>query len=195
MNLYVYGKHTDQMDLFDFIVKRYKNDATDIIVTVENLRSDRKLKQIKTEMNIEDILVISEISSLGITQDDICNNLQWFVQNQYFLVICSIPSTYEYGISQPANRAVLAALLQTLQTNHQNLEIIPISRKSNAGRSKIQYPENWEELYQRWTSGEINSGEFIELTGLKRATFYNLVTEYRKQQEIMNEYLDKYKSV
>ncbi len=182
MNLYVYGKHTDQMDLFDFIVKRYKNDATDIIVTVENLRSDRKLKQIKTEMNIEDILVISEISSLGITQDDICNNLQWFVQNQYFLVICSIPSTYEYGISQPANRAVLAALLQTLQTNHQNLEIIPISRKSNAGRSKIQYPENWEELYQRWTSGEINSGEFIELTGLKRATFYNLVTEYRKQQ-------------
>ncbi|MBV4417189.1 recombinase family protein [Clostridium tyrobutyricum] len=49
------------------------------------------------------------------------------------------------------------------------------------GRKKIDFPENWNEVYQRWKSREIKGNEAMELLGLKRNTFYKLVKEYQKR--------------
>jgi len=43
------------------------------------------------------------------------------------------------------------------------------------GRPKIQYPGNWLEVYKRWESGEITAVKAIEISGLKKNTFYKLV--------------------
>lgn len=39
---------------------------------------------------------------------------------------------------------------------------------------------------------KISSKEFIQKTGLKKATFYNMVTEYKEIQRINNEYIKRY---
>ena len=51
-------------------------------------------------------------------------------------------------------------------------------KKSFAGRPNIQYPANWNDVYERWKSGEITATEAMKLTGLKRNTFYNLKAKY-----------------
>lgn len=48
------------------------------------------------------------------------------------------------------------------------------------GRPKATYPANWEEVYTKWQNGEITATRGMELTGLKRNTFYKLVKEYKE---------------
>ena len=55
--------------------------------------------------------------------------------------------------------------------------------KGNIGRPLIQYPDNWEENYVLWKNKKIPSKEFLNRVGLKKATFYNLLTEYRKSEK------------
>ncbi len=43
------------------------------------------------------------------------------------------------------------------------------------GRPKIQLPENFDKVVGRWKAGEITAVKAMELTGLKKTTFYNLI--------------------
>ena len=47
------------------------------------------------------------------------------------------------------------------------------------GRPKAQKPSNWNEVIELWQSGEITAVKAMELTGLKKTTFYKLL----KQQD------------
>ena len=60
------------------------------------------------------------------------------------------------------------------------------------GRNKIVFPDTWDELYALWERHEISSKEFIEKSGLKKATFYNLLAEYKETIKEKNKYLKKY---
>ena len=42
------------------------------------------------------------------------------------------------------------------------------------GRPRIQKPDNWDEVITSWKAGEITAVKAMELTGLKKGTFYNL---------------------
>jgi hypothetical protein len=59
--------------------------------------------------------------------------------------------------------------------------------KHNAGRPNAKYPENWEELYEQWENKNITSKEFMEKANLKKATFYNLLSDYKKNLELQDE--------
>ena len=48
------------------------------------------------------------------------------------------------------------------------------------GRPKATYPANWEEVYTKWQNKEITATKCMELTGLKRNTFYNLAKQYKE---------------
>ena len=48
------------------------------------------------------------------------------------------------------------------------------------GRKKIRFPENWEILYEKYAAKEITANDFQKMSGLKRATFYNLLCEYKE---------------
>lgn len=49
------------------------------------------------------------------------------------------------------------------------------------GRPEIGYPQNWEDIYSRWKSGEITGVKARELAGLKINTFYKLVHQYENE--------------
>ena len=50
------------------------------------------------------------------------------------------------------------------------------------GRPEIQYPDNWIEVYNSWRGKEITAVKAMELTGLKKNSFYNLVKRYEENQ-------------
>ena len=49
------------------------------------------------------------------------------------------------------------------------------------GRPNIAYPNNWAEVFQLWCNKEITANKAMELTGLKRNTFYKLSKEYKEK--------------
>ena len=55
-----------------------------------------------------------------------------------------------------------------------------VSKKTNRpiGRPTIEYPNNWEEVYNSWKNKEITGVKAYEQLNLKKTTFYKLVKEY-----------------
>ena len=50
----------------------------------------------------------------------------------------------------------------------------------NYGRPSFKIPENYQEVMRRWTNGEITAVAAMNLTGIKRTTFYRLAAKYKK---------------
>jgi DNA invertase Pin-like site-specific DNA recombinase len=49
------------------------------------------------------------------------------------------------------------------------------------GRPRVEYPSNWDNVYQQWKNGGITATRAMELLNLKRNTFYKLANEYNRQ--------------
>lgn len=58
-------------------------------------------------------------------------------------------------------------------------EGIAIAKSKGAykGRKKVEKPDNWEDIYPKWKNRELTANKAMELLGLKRNTFYKLVSE------------------
>ena len=143
-------------------------------------------------MKYGDILVIGSLNSLGVSKIDIANELDYFVEKEKNLVVANIESTYQYGVSQPMNKAIIKTILDSLAKEN-NILKFKENKRSNAGRNKIEFPDNWEELYEKWDKGEISSKKFLDESGLKKATFYNMITEYKGILKANADFVDKYK--
>lgn len=193
MSLYIYTKTTEDISIFEDIMDLIDRKEQEIYVSVEHKRSFRELDKIKEEMSNEDILLIGSFKSLGINEADIANSLEYFIQNRKYLVVSDIESTYKYGVSQPMNKAVLSTILDSLLLNNGNITRLPVNRKSNSGRSRIEFPDNWEELYEEWEKDKISSKEFMDKSGLKKATFYNMITEYKEIIKANEAFIKKFK--
>lgn len=193
MIIHLYAKLHEKLSVFDNAVDTIKGDADELLVTTESRRSFRELENIKnTDDNI--VYIISSLNSLGLNDADIASQLSWFIDNSVKLVICDIVSTYEFGVTQPINQAVLSTVLQSVLNGNKNIITVSFKR-SNSGRNKLPFPDDWEELYEKWENGEITSKQFIDLSGLKKATFYNLLTEYKDIQSANAQYLKRYKII
>ena len=56
------------------------------------------------------------------------------------------------------------------------------ARGVNFGRPIKKSPENFGELVKQWERGKIKISEVLAQTGLKQATFYNRLREYRQSR-------------
>lgn len=51
------------------------------------------------------------------------------------------------------------------------------------GRPKLEYPENWDEIYTKLDNEEIKAVDAMKILGLKKTTFYKMMKEYKKEQK------------
>ena len=196
MNLYIYHKTIESISVFDGIMNRYATEADKIFIISENRRSYRELEQILFKIDAATAAIaVSDLSSLGLNAEDILNRLSWFITHNICLLVCKYSATYEYGIRQPINKAVLTTLLQSMLNEHKNITEIPNNKRKNSGRNRMAFPDGWDKLYEKWKNHTISSKEFMEQSGLKKATFYNMLTEYRIMLEEQNDYLKKYTQI
>lgn len=68
---------------------------------------------------------------------------------------------------------------RNIQREHQ-MEGIAIAKKQGKykGRKKIDFPEHWEDIYNKILTKQLTSREAMEFLGLKSTTFYKLKKEY-----------------
>ena len=52
------------------------------------------------------------------------------------------------------------------------------------GRPRVQNPDNWSKVYSEWRSGMITATKAMEMTGLKRNSFYRMVKEEKERSSL-----------
>lgn len=196
MKLCIYHKTIEDISIFDEIMNLYASEAEHIQIISENRRAYRELEQLLQKIDSANtVVIISDMSVLGLTAEDIINRLEWFITHEICLFICKYSATYEYGMLQPVNKAVLTTLLQSMLNSNTNVIEIPRNKRTNSGRNKMAFPEGWDEMYEEWEKKKISSKTFMEKSGLKKATFYNLLTEYKDILKEQNDYLKRFARV
>lgn len=59
-----------------------------------------------------------------------------------------------------------------------------LKEKRPYGRHKIKISSTFGKNYKKWKAGQFTAVEFMRLEGLKKSTFYTLVKEYEKSNDI-----------
>lgn len=136
-----------------------------------------------------DTLVVKSLDRLSRSKTDIKNELQYFKDSGIRLKALDLPTTLmEYPPGQEwvfdmVNNILIEVLgaiaEQERVTIHQRqAEGIAAAKAKgkHLGRPKAIKPDNWNEVITRWKSGEITAVEAMRLTGVKRSTFYKLIS-------------------
>ena len=88
MKLSIYHKTIEDISVFDEIMSLYAQEADDVQILSENRRSYRGLEQLLLEIDAATtVVVVSDLSSLGLTTEDILNRLNWFISHNVCLFI------------------------------------------------------------------------------------------------------------
>lgn len=160
----------------------------------ENPATFQELEALKEQLTEDDCLIVSQLSSLGENKSDVLNQLDWFIRKPRRLLVSNLPTTYQYGIEPSTNQAVLATLSQSILSQSSNvLALSSYESRRSRGRPKIPFPDNWERLYRGWKDKRISSQDFLTQSGLKKATFYNMLADYEGILKDEKDFCKKYK--
>ena len=138
-----------------------------------------------------DTLVVSSLDRLSRTKEDIKNELQYYKDKKIRVKVLDLPTTM---LDLPNGQdwvfdMVNSILIEVLGTIAERERItikarqragIEASKKSGKvvfGRPSIQKPENWDSVFISWKKNMITAKKAMELTNLKRTSFYKLVKD------------------
>lgn len=185
MAIYIYTKQNDDIKALKGIL-HYLDEPLNYVIITESIRSFNEYNLLKKRLNQGDTLIVSSIFTLAPTQSLVSSELSFFIKNNIFLLIYDFPTTYKNGVSPEINRAVL----QTIHTfsSNEKISLLALDKNYSVGRNKLVFPKNWATLYKQWKNKEITSKEFISGSGLKKATFYNMLSEYESLLQEQIEY-------
>jgi len=138
-----------------------------------------------------DTLMVSSLDRLSRTKEDIKNELQYYKDKKIRVKVLDLPTTM---LDLPNGQdwvfdMVNSILIEVLGTIAERERItikarqragIDASKKSGKvvfGRPSIQKPENWDSVFISWKKNMITAKKAMELTNLKRTSFYKLVKD------------------
>ena len=137
-----------------------------------------------------DTLVIKSLDRLSRSKADIRNEIQFFNDQGIRLKVIDLPTTMmdlpegqTWSIEMVNN--ILIEVLGTIAEQERvtikgrQAEGIAAAKAKGKrfGRPTIKVPENWGQVYATWKRGEITAKTAMELTQLKRTSFYKLARE------------------
>ena len=134
-----------------------------------------------------DTLVIKSLDRLSRNKTDIKNELQYFKDNGIRLKVLDLPTTMmdcpagQEWVWDMVNNILIEVLgtiaQQERETTHsRQTEGIAAAKAKGVtfGRPKAEKPDNWKAVMELWQSGQITAKKAMEMTGMKRTTFYKL---------------------
>ena len=144
-------------------------------------------KTLKKVLRPGDTLLVKELDRLGRNKEDIKKELDYFKQNDIRVKILNIPTTlidlpkgneWVFDMINNILIEVLGAIAQEerIKIKQRQAEGIAAAKAKGKqlGRPKVNYPKNWGEVYKSWKGGNMTAKVAMELTGLKRTTFYSI---------------------
>lgn len=141
-----------------------------------------------------DILIITEVDRLGRNKKDTLDELRILTDRNIRVMILEIPTTLQNVSAM--NNSMAKMVLETI--NHMLIELYAAMAQAEVekkekrqregieakklrgewddyGRPKIQKPDNWEQVIERWRAKQITAVEAMKQMGLKKSSFYKLL--------------------
>jgi len=152
------------------------------------LLRDRQLRK-------DDLLVITSIDRFGRNYQEILEEWRYITKvigaDIHVLDMPILDTRQRGGTEDPMGSLINDIILQLLsyvadreRTNirqRQREGIIVAQEKGiKFGRPIMDFPEGWDELYEKWKAKEIRTIEFYEQLGIHKSTFYVMVERYEK---------------
>ena len=180
-------------------LEAYGIDSRDIVKEKASGKNfDRPLyKNLKENMLRQgDTLVVKELDRLGRNMEAIKLEWQQLVDMGINIIVIDTPilNTKNKGdLEKTLISNVVFELLsylsekERLKIRQRQQEGINMLKEKNGGhgvgRPKISYPENFEEVYKTWKSGEITAKLAMQKLDLKKSTFYKLVQDWENNKK------------
>lgn len=170
-------------------LKRYGVEERDIITDKQSGKDFNREGYITLKNSLlreGDILVIKELDRLGRNMDQIKQEWQELEKLGVNIVVLDNPVLNTEGKTD-LERKLIGNIIFELLTYMAQKEREKIKQRQregidaakalgkHLGRPRAIYPDNWSEVYPKWKKGEIKAVEAMELMGLKKNTFYNLI--------------------
>lgn len=146
-----------------------------------------------------DTLVIKELDRLGRDMTMIKEEWNELESKGVNIVVIDTPLLNTVGKTDLEKRLISSIVFELLsymaekerikirQRQAEGIAAMPVNEAGKkvslrtgkvTGRPIISYPKNWGNVYTNWKEGKITAKKAMELTGLKRTTFYALVKKY-----------------
>lgn len=135
-----------------------------------------------------DTLVVKSLDRLSRNKYDIHNELRYFKENNIRVKVLDLPTTMmelpegQEWVFDMVNNILIEVLSTIAEQERETLRkrqaegIEEAKRKGKKlGRPAMVVPKNWETVYTSWKAGEITAKKAMEMTGMKRSSFYKLV--------------------
>lgn len=149
---------------------------------------------LKNALREGDLLIIKSIDRLGRNYKEIMKEWQEITQDIKadirVLDMALLDTTLHKDLLGTfISDLILQVLAYVAQQERDNIkqrqaEGIAIAKAQGRllGRPRIDYPENFEEVYTEWKAGNITAKKAMALTDLKTTSFYKLVKQYEGRE-------------
>lgn len=143
-----------------------------------------------------DVLIITELDRLGRSKKDTMQEIQYFKDHGIRLMVLELPTTLMDFSKMDNSMAIMmlecinnmmielyAAMAEAEMKKKEKRQREGIQAKKDRGewddygRPSATKPKNWDEVIAMWERKEITAVKAMELTGLKKTTFYKLYKE------------------
>ena len=142
-----------------------------------------KLKEMLEYIRENDIIYIKDFSRLARSTKDLLELIDYFEKKNVKLI--SLKENLDTSTS--TGKLMLTMISAIYQFERDNLlerqrEGIAIAKEKGKykGRKKINFPDNWEEVYSKYKTRKLTGIKAMELLNLKRNTFYKLIKEFEE---------------
>ncbi|HFL2500833.1 TPA: recombinase family protein [Clostridioides difficile] len=143
-----------------------------------------------------DKLVIKELDRLGRNMNAIKQEWQDLIDMGIDIVILDTPvlnTNNKTNLEKSLISNIIFELLsylgekERLKIRARQREGIELLKEKNngkgIGRPKINFPQDWEEVYKSWKNGVITAKVAMQKLELKKSTFYKLVHDWEKDKK------------
>ena len=140
-----------------------------------------------------DVIYVKSLDRLGRNKAQIKEELEYYKNEGVRVKILDIPTSMmdisegQEWLMDMINNLLIEVLSTMAEQERVNIkqrqaEGIAIAKEKGKykGRKKIEVDDKFKSVYKSWKAGEITATKAMELTGLKRNTFYRRVSEYEE---------------
>ena len=132
--------------------------------------------------------MVKSLDRLSRNKYDIHNELRYFKENNIRVKVLDLPTTMmdlpegQEWVFDMVNNILIEVLSTIAEQERETLRrrqaegIAEAKRKGKRlGRPVMVVPKNWDTVYASWKAGEITAKKAMELTDIKKSSFYKLV--------------------
>lgn len=204
MNVYGYHRTstTDQhLDRGKTEITKYCNDNNIKLVKIftdqqTGKNFDRPRYQVMKEdvLRSGDTLIVTELDRLGRNKKDTMKEIQYYKDHNIRLMVLELPTTLiDFSKKDNITAAMMLECINNMMLElYASMAEAEIRKKEKRqtegiaekkkrgewddyGRPSVEKPDNWDAVIEQWKAKEITAVTAMQLTGLKKTTFYKLL--------------------